>query len=358
MTRCGEPDFGHFSLHLEDRIQTRIEETWGVNVFANRINVSEFEPLDFIAVGVGPLTHNESYVKKGKPAECLNNDLQFAAEKMGVVYPPMPPSTKTEFGMIKRFCSDTPQPKEADVQSLCRTFNSRSNGIDILPKIPTMVKPAIKQWVLNQKIEVLKLQSGKSYQAFLESLTGDKVSLSPLQPSTEQSVAASASSASAASTAPSAENNLSVPQKLPPPHVPPLCAPAQTMAVPASDGATKYNSGRCAYWPVCKDDRIICGGIRKELCKTYGINGKQVPPSEEKLAYEKRLHYWDEKMQKQNCFWWPFCGKAIVCGGLREAECSNYRPGGAREHDRPSKDDLVARKKEARKQQRRERRSK
>ena len=354
VARCGEPDFGHFLLHVEDRIQIRIQEIWGVNIFTNRINVSQFQPLDFVAVGVGPLTHNEKYVEKGKPAAYLNDDLKFGAEKMGVVYPPMPPSTKAELGMIKRFCGETPQPKEVDVQRLCATFKSRSNGVDILPKIPSMVKPAVKKWIVNQRIEMLKLQSGKSYEAFLESLRSDKVSLSPLLPANANPVSA----ASTASSAPATENDSSAPQMLPPPHVPPLSAPAQTTAVPVSDGAAKYNSGRCAYWPVCKDDRIICGGIRKELCKTYGNNGKQVPPSEEKLAYERRLHYWDETMQNQNCFWWPFCGKAIICGGLREAECSNYRPGGARESDRPSKDVLAERKKEARKQQRKDRRAK
>jgi len=99
--RCGEPDYGHFMLHLEYRIQTRIQEIWCVDLFMNRINVSEYKPLDFVAVGVGPLSHDNDYVTKGPPAEFLHGDLRFLGERMGVKYPPMPPLTKREFGMIK-----------------------------------------------------------------------------------------------------------------------------------------------------------------------------------------------------------------------------------------------------------------
>ena len=163
ISRCGEPDFGHFMLHVEDRIQSRISEIWGVDIFMNRVNVSEFEPLEFVSVGVGPLSHNEDYVTKGKPADCLGDDLHFMAGRMEVVYPPLPPSSQTEFGIIKRFCTATPEPKEADIRRLCKTFKSKSNGRDIFPKLPSMVKPAVKRWKLNQKIEMLKLQSGASF---------------------------------------------------------------------------------------------------------------------------------------------------------------------------------------------------
>jgi hypothetical protein len=44
-------------LHLEDRIQLGVQEI--VGLFPNRINISNVEPLDFVAVGVGPLSHNK-----------------------------------------------------------------------------------------------------------------------------------------------------------------------------------------------------------------------------------------------------------------------------------------------------------
>ena len=36
INRCGEPDFGHGELHLEDRIQTKILEIWGILLFPHR----------------------------------------------------------------------------------------------------------------------------------------------------------------------------------------------------------------------------------------------------------------------------------------------------------------------------------
>ena len=35
INRCQEPDFGHFMLHLEDRIQCRMQEIWSVDLFTN-----------------------------------------------------------------------------------------------------------------------------------------------------------------------------------------------------------------------------------------------------------------------------------------------------------------------------------
>ena len=49
---CSKPDFGQSMLHLEDRIQTRMTGIWGKDLFSNRTNVSQFNPLIFSSVGV------------------------------------------------------------------------------------------------------------------------------------------------------------------------------------------------------------------------------------------------------------------------------------------------------------------
>ena len=59
--RCGEPDFGHTELQLEDRIQRGIMDTWGVLLFPNHINVSEYDPVNFTSVGVGLLRFNRNF---------------------------------------------------------------------------------------------------------------------------------------------------------------------------------------------------------------------------------------------------------------------------------------------------------
>ena len=122
---CGEPDFGHTDLHLEDRIQARIVDIWGVLLFTNQNNVSQYNPIDSTTVGVGPLTFNNDYVEQGEPMECLKGDVRFMAEQMKLNCPPPPPSTPGELGMLKRFCASCPQPKTKDTQELCRQYKAQ-----------------------------------------------------------------------------------------------------------------------------------------------------------------------------------------------------------------------------------------
>ena len=130
-SRCDEPDFGHFMLHLEDQIQLRIQYLWGVNIFKNHINLPEHEPLDFMAVGVGILSFDDHYVTKGEPVDGLPNDHHFSARKVSVKHPPSSPSPKWEFEMIKLFLVNDPWPKEADIQRLCMMVKAQTNGTNI-----------------------------------------------------------------------------------------------------------------------------------------------------------------------------------------------------------------------------------
>ena len=90
-------------LHLEDRIQLGVQEIWGVSLFPNLINISNV-PLDFVAVGVGPLSYNKDYVDVSEPVENLKNDLKFLATRQRVKYPILPVSTAAEYCIIKDFC--------------------------------------------------------------------------------------------------------------------------------------------------------------------------------------------------------------------------------------------------------------
>jgi len=111
--------------------------------------------------------------------------------------------------------------------------------------------------------------------------------------------------------------------------VPPINAPAQEAAVPVPTiTASQTKGGKCAFWPItiCQDDRTTCGGVRPELCKTYGTNGTKTAPSTEELSYQQRLHTWSDKEKERKCYWHPFCGKAVVCGGRTRELCSKFGP--------------------------------
>ena len=319
-------------LHLEDKIQIRMQQLWGVDPFTHRFNLSEHTPVDFVAVGVGPLSIDEDYVTVGDPADGLKGDLLFMAEKMGVKYPPLPPASQREYGMIKRFCSTNPQAKEKDYKQFCKTFNALANGDDIWPKYLTMIKPAVKRFEINQRARLILLKAGESYTSFINKLKSEKISLPPHNPQQRQRMPATSSTSDNATTAAATTT-------LRRPFVPPICAPNQTRDIPVSSTAGSTNEvGKCVYWPICQMNRDECGGYSKELCKTYGTNGTEMPPSEEQLQQQIRLHTWSDHAKKRNCYWYPFCGKAVSCGGTTKEKCSMYGTGGTTTP--PSKSEL------------------
>ncbi len=358
--RCGEPDFGHFMLNYEDRIQSRIQEIWGVELFPNRVNVSEFEPVDFVAVGVGPLSHDTDFVQEGEAAECLLNDAYFMATKMGVVYPPLPPLTEREFGMIKAFCSNNPQPNEEDIRNLCKTFKARANGKDIFPKLPSMIKPAIKRWKINQAMALLKLQAGESYDVLFQRMKGQTVSLQPQEKTQSYEVErnttdpSSADQASVARDSNAGTDEPAAPQRLPRPVVPPPCAPTQTKVVRVSSSSGK----KCAFWPVCKLSCDECGGHSRDKCKIYGVNGSKSAeaPSESEVNHQRRLCNWKPEVVQQNCVWHPWCkSTAAECGGIRFTICKKFGSNGTDREQAPSREEVVAYKKRVKAQKERER---
>ena len=165
--------------------------------------------------------------------------------RQGLKYPPIPPTTKEEFHIIRTFCNNHPNPARADMSNLCKTFKANSNGITIFPKLPPMINPAIKRWKINQEIRLLKLQAGASYDDFLRKMKQDTVTLP--SPTRKRKTVKEGKQ-----------------RQLPPAHVPPLNAPTQRKTVlPASVEPTDFK--RCFFWPICKSDARVCGGMGEIL---------------------------------------------------------------------------------------------
>ena len=76
--------------------------------------------------------------------------------------------------MIKSFLKEHPWHKQSDIKRLCKIFKAQSNGTDIWPKLPTMVKLAIEKFKINQQIELLGLRSGQAYKDFFDKLIHKK----------------------------------------------------------------------------------------------------------------------------------------------------------------------------------------
>ena len=171
-------------------------------------------------------------------------------------------------------------------------FKAKSNGKDVWPKLPTMIKPAIERWKINQQIALLKLQSGQGHSNLFNKFKSQKIQLPPpkhpraarqqRKPVTIET--AEPTSRQSASDKPAETETDAAPSELNRPHVPPLCAPTQSRFVEASgDGAP------CAWWPICRMKAKECGGTRKHRCKVCGNNGEIPPPSLDELSYQLRM---------------------------------------------------------------------
>lgn len=343
--RCDEPDFGHPMLDLEDRIQSRIADIWGVIVFPNRVNVSEYKPLGFTSVGVAPLSFDERYVDKGEPGKNLKvgSGMWFLAKRHGVQYPPLPPHSKEEFGMIREFCAEHPNPKTADIQQLCKDFKAKANGTTINTKLPTMVTPAIKRWKINQQAELLRLQTKESFEEVFNKFRSDKISL-PLPPVKRKRVRRKKTTT----------NNNDELTQLPPVFTQPLSAPGQTQHIPLST-STASTQLRCPYWPAC-NDLNICSSVTKDLCCVFGVNGTKTAPTPQQLKIMIQQHTFVGRSRTQSCFWHPFCGLAIDCGGITRDKCSIFGKNGPRYDQRPNLEELAKKKREAKTQKQKDRR--
>jgi hypothetical protein len=66
--RCNGHNFGHPWLQFIDRIQTRIVNIFGADIFPRHSNLEFFQAIDdFIAVGIGPLSYSSEFLEKGAP---------------------------------------------------------------------------------------------------------------------------------------------------------------------------------------------------------------------------------------------------------------------------------------------------
>ena len=58
------------------------------------------------------------------------------------------------------------------------------------------------------------------------------------------------------------------------------------------------------------------------------------------------MQTWTDVAKARKCAWYPCCGMAIDCGGIKKEQCSRYRTNGTDKDNAPSKETLRRRKNE------------
>lgn len=153
ITRCGATDFGHYELHLIDRIQNRIQSIFNVLAWPRHTNISYFQgKRDMVSVGIGPLTYNHDYViLSNEPDEGLTGDKRFLAKQMGLKFPILHVGSMEEKKIFNDFLK-TNSPSDSSWKKLAKIYRDRADGKHVNFKLPSMLKAYYKTWVKNSEI--------------------------------------------------------------------------------------------------------------------------------------------------------------------------------------------------------------
>ena len=107
--RCTEHNLGHLWLDLIDQLQNIIQEIYNVIVFPRHWNLLYFLPIpNYVPIGIGPVCLSVDYVYLGKPSEYLKDDMRFLAEKMNVIWQPLPVASKEEIKLFNEYMMQNP----------------------------------------------------------------------------------------------------------------------------------------------------------------------------------------------------------------------------------------------------------
>jgi hypothetical protein len=286
ITRRGKHDFGHPWHHLVDRIQIRIQEIYDVVVFPSHENASQFKAIkDFVAVGIGPLSHSFDYVTKGMPHPSLKGDFRFLAKKMKVVYAPMPVSHPMEKAMFNHYKESHPNDlTKSKAHELAKTFKRKTNGTTILPKLPSMLFQYEKAWKRTNEIKMAREEMKESFKEIIGALTHEKAKESAawgamMDDNDDLNITPKTDAIAVEATATDTQI-----------HVAPICGPTQTSYIPTSTTtASSQQTRACYYAPYCKKEASICGGWKKGACNDFKAKVFMIPDDflEEKEELKK-----------------------------------------------------------------------
>jgi hypothetical protein len=284
--RCGAHDFGHCELHLIDRIQDRMQEIFNILVWPMHKNFSHFRGKpDFVSVGIGPLSYDEQYVTLSDyPHPNLRGDLFFMAKQMQLLYPLLHVGSISEIRIFTEFMLEN-RPTMANFKLLAKAFKDKANGIDIFPKLPSMLKSYYNQWEKNCGIKTAEKSLIPDVDAllrdFFNTRISDKFDVVPPTDSVHADQGYDIDIADAMHVGQEqdagfevetpiaeSENQDSAVRRM---HVAPMQAPTQESYIPCQNSTAPIaaNSRRCAWYPECIELAGQCGGTQRAKCRHF-----------------------------------------------------------------------------------------
>jgi hypothetical protein len=135
-----------------------MQELYNVLVYPHHRNVSLLHTdRNYVSVGIGPLSYSSDYVKIAEPLPSLKNDIRFIAHRMKLECPPLHIASREEIELYTALLRAGPsRPTDRNWHEWAKVFLQKANGLDIFPKLPSMLKSYHKHWICNKKNQSYK----------------------------------------------------------------------------------------------------------------------------------------------------------------------------------------------------------
>ena len=280
--RLNQINFGHPYTQIIDRLQILYDRVLGVTIYPSHMNTTHYNlDSDFVAVGIGPVSLDEQFVKKGPPMSCLKSDIKFIAEQMGVNCPPLPVAGRTETKIFHQFMRDNPSMNRSSTtgwDTLAKQYLKETDGVSVFPKLPSMLRAHFTDWKRNELIRQFDAKVKTTMNGALSQLQRPRAAPA-VAPPLMTPVPQEADNQNIDAEDLVVDNGNAG-------FVAPLTAPFHTRFVAMKE--RKRAEKVCFYNPFCSSYASECGGFRQGTCKYVNSKAVEVPECIEEFNSKKR----------------------------------------------------------------------
>lgn len=179
---------------------------------------------------------------------------------MNLELPPLPVASRKEIKMFTEHmiqCSG--KPKESDFIALAHKYLIEADGIEVFPKLPTVVRSYFNRWKKNQMIKAAKDSVGPAAKSLLLRLSGS--TSAPEHHYCDEAMQAEEKRINGAQAAEIGDVGATLQVTM---FVPPIAAAGQSVHKPTA--AKKNSHVRCVWAPFCTSRVGECNGHNYNSC--------------------------------------------------------------------------------------------
>jgi hypothetical protein len=125
-----------------------MQELYNELVYPHHRNISLLHTdRNIVSVGIGPLSHSSNYDKIAEPLPNLKNEIKLIADHMKLECPPIDIESREDSKLYTALLRTGPsRPTDRNWHEWATVFLQKV-GLDIFPKLPSMLKSYHEQWI-------------------------------------------------------------------------------------------------------------------------------------------------------------------------------------------------------------------